>query len=94
MYQRTTFLNIAWHLWCSCDCHSIALLALSYLAYAYAYATQVQVAYDSPPTAATTYFYQRHDTVSVKNIFYYNKMVRPICFQFSLQMYRTKQERK
>ena len=57
MYQRTTFLNIAWHFWCSFDCHSIALLALSCLAY-----------------------------VSVKNIFYYNKLVRPICFQFSLQI--------
>ena len=66
--------------------------------YAYAYATHVQVAmfysiaqaYASPPTAATTSFLQRHDTVSVKNIFYYNKMVRPICFQFSLQIYRAK----
>ena len=98
MCQRTTFWNIAWHFCYSFDCHSIALLALSYLAYEYAYATQVQVAmfysiahaYASPPTAATTYFLQRHDTVSVKNIFYYNKMVRPICFQLSSQIYRTK----
>ena len=84
-------MNIAWHFCCNFDCHSIALLAL---AYGYGYATQVQVAmfysiaqaYASPPTAATTYFLQRHDTVSIKNIFYYNKMVRPICFQFSLQI--------
>ncbi len=69
MYQRTTFLNIAWHFCYSFDCHSIALLALSYLAYgyAYAYATQVQVAmfysiaqaYAPPPTAATTYFFAK-----------------------------------
>ena len=65
MYQRTTFLNIAWHFCCSFDCHSIALLALSY---GYAYATQVQVAmfysiaqaYASPPTAATTYFFAKY----------------------------------
>ncbi len=109
MYQRTTFLNIAWHFWCRFDCHSIALLALSYLAYGYAYGystqDQVQVAmfysigigiaqgaqaYASPPTTATTFFLQGHDTLSVKNMFYYNKIVRPICFQFSLQIYRTK----